>query len=185
MGKRVGVSGMGPAGLLAIQALKARGAAEVTAFDIAPDRLTLARELGVDQAIVPGSAEWEDLLPRERQLELSIDCVGQADSVNALLRVTRQRLIIFGVPHGDIRFTIEAWSKNLTLEPCGPRPEQGAYYARHLLTTGQVKVDPFIGARLPLEEYPRGVQLLLDKRAIKVCFDPRQAAPGSAHPGAD
>ena len=35
-----------------------------------------------------------------------------------------------------------------------------------------MKVDSFIGARLGLEEYAQGVQLLIEKRAIKVAFDP-------------
>jgi threonine dehydrogenase-like Zn-dependent dehydrogenase len=174
VGQRVGVSGMGPAGLLAIQALRARGADEVVAFDIAPARIELARELGADRVMVPRSEEWQELLPRENQLDVSIDCIGVADSVNALMQVTRRHLIIFGVPHGDIRFTLDAWLKDLTIEPCGPRPEKGAYYARHLLTTGQVKVDRFIGARLPLEDYAKGVQLLIDKKVIKVCFDPQR-----------
>ncbi len=173
VGKRVGVSGLGPAGLLAVQALKARGADEVVAFDIAPDRLQLARELGADQVMGPNSPEWQELLPRARQLDVAIDCIGVADSVNALMQVTRHHLVIFGVPHGDIRFSMDAWLKDLKIEPCGPRPEKGAYYARHLLTTGQVKVDRFIGARLPLEEYPKGIQLLLDKQVVKVCFDPQ------------
>ncbi|HEX5418049.1 MAG TPA: zinc-binding dehydrogenase [Chloroflexota bacterium] len=172
VGKRVAVSGMGPAGLIAIQALKARGAEEVTAFDIAHDRLELAHALGADRVMVPGSEEWRELLPREKQFDVSIDCIGVADSVNALMQVTRRHLIIFGVPHGNIRFSMDAWLKDLTVEPCGPRPEKGAYYARHLLTTGQVKVDRFIGARLPLEEYAKGVQLLIGKRVVKVCFDP-------------
>jgi len=40
------------------------------------------------------------------------------------------------------------------------------------LTTGQVKVDRFIGARLTLEDHARGVEMLIEKKAIKVCFDP-------------
>jgi threonine dehydrogenase-like Zn-dependent dehydrogenase len=172
VGRRVGVSGMGPAGLIAIQALKARGAAEVVAFDIDESRLALARALGADRTCVPGSEEWRALLPRDEQLEVAIDCAGWAASVNRLMEVTRDHLIIFGVVHGDVRYSMDAWRKNLKVEPNGPRPEKGAYYARHLLTTGQVKVDRFIGARLPLEAYERGVQMLIDKEVIKVCFEP-------------
>lgn len=174
VGKRVAVSGLGPAGLLAVQALKARGAAEVIAFDIAPDRLELARVLGADRVIIPESEEWQELTPRERNVDLAIDCIGLAASVNNLMRITRDHIIIFGVAHGDIRFSMEAWLKGMKIEACGPRPEKGAYYARHLLTTGQVKVDRFISARLPLEEYAKGVQLLIDKQAIKVAFDPQR-----------
>jgi threonine dehydrogenase-like Zn-dependent dehydrogenase len=172
-GKRVGVSGLGPAGLMAVQALKARGAREVVAFDIAQDRIDLAKQLGADRGMVPGSEEWSEFLPTNRNLDISIDCIGLARSVNDLMRITRDQLIVFGVPHGDILFTMEAWFKDLSIEPCGPRTERGARYAAHLLTSGQVKVDSFIHATLPMERYDEGVGLLMDKRAIKVAFDPR------------
>jgi threonine dehydrogenase-like Zn-dependent dehydrogenase len=174
VGKRVGVSGLGPAGLIAVQALKARGAEEVVAFDIEPSRLELARALGADQAMVPGSPEWQQLVPPERNLDLSIDCIGLAPSVNNLITVTRDHVIIFGVAHGEIVFGMDAWRKGLKLEANGPRPEKGAGYARRMLTSGQVRVDSFIGARLPLEEYAKGVQLLIDKQAVKVAFDPQR-----------
>ena len=172
VGKRVGVSGLGPAGLLAVQAMKARGAEQVVAFDIDQERLAHAKRLGADHVMLPGSDEWNELTPRERNLDLSIDCIGVATSVNNLMKVTRDFVIIFGVAHGPITFDMSAWLKGLRLEATGPRPEKGAYYARHLLTTGQVKVDSFINARLPLEDYAKGVQLLIDKKAIKVAFDP-------------
>ncbi|TAK22834.1 MAG: hypothetical protein EPO26_10220 [Chloroflexota bacterium] len=172
VGKRVAVSGLGPAGLIAVQALKARGADQVIAFDIAPERLELARSLGADTVMIPGSDEWFELTPRERNVDIAIDCIGVAESVNKLMQVTRDHLIIFGVAHGPITFGTDAWRKGLKLEANGPRPEKGAYYARHMLTSGQVRVDKFISARLPLEEYATGVQLLIEKKAIKVAFDP-------------
>lgn len=172
-GKRVGVSGLGPAGLIAVQALKARGAKEVVAFDIAPDRIALAQELGADSGILPDSDEWRALLPVARNLDVAIDCIGVAASVNNLMCVTKDQIVIFGVPHGDVRFSMDAWFKNLRLEACGPRTEVGAYYASHMLASGQVKVDRFIDTTLPLERYDQGVRLLIDKKAIKVGFDPQ------------
>ncbi len=175
-GKRVGVSGLGPAGLMAVQALKARGAKEVIAFDIARDRIDLAVRLGADVGMIPESTEWQDLLAARNSLDIAIDCIGLARSVNNLMRITRDQLIIFGVPHGDIRFSMEAWFKDLTIQPCGPRSETGAHYAGHLLQTGQVNVDDFINVVLPLERYDEGVGLLIDKKAIKIGFDPRLTA---------
>ncbi len=172
-GKRVGVSGLGPAGLIAVQVLKARGAKEVVGFDIAQDRIALALELGADTGIVPDSNEWQELLPRDQNLDVAIDCIGVAPSVNGLMRVTSDQIVVFGVPHGDVRYSMEAWFKNLRLEACGPRTEVGAQYAGHMLSSGQVKVDRFIDTTLPLERYDEGVELLIDKKAIKVGFDPQ------------
>jgi threonine dehydrogenase-like Zn-dependent dehydrogenase len=90
------------------------------------------------------------------------------------MKVTRDHVIIFGVAHGQIVFDMDAWHKGLKLEATGPRPERGAYYARHMLTSGQVKVDSFVGARLALEEYAQGVQLLIEKKVVKVAFEPQR-----------
>jgi len=172
-GKRVGVSGLGPAGLMAVQALKARGAAEVIAFDIAQDRIDLAIALGADRGMIAESDEWQELLPREHNLDVAIGCIGLARSVNNLIRITRDQVVIFGVPHGQILFTMDAWFKDLTVQPCGARAIRGARYARHLITSGQVRVDRLINATMPLERYDEGIRLLMDKEAIKVAFDPR------------
>ena len=172
-GKRVGVSGLGPAGLMAVQALKARGAAEVIAFDIAPDRIERALALGADRGMVPESDEWTQLLERSHGLDVGFDCIGLSRSVNNLMRITRDHLVIFGVPHGNIPYTMDAWFRNLRVDPAGPRTTAGAQYAAQLLTSGQVNVDDFIGELLPLERYDEGVQLLIDKRAVKVAFDPK------------
>jgi threonine dehydrogenase-like Zn-dependent dehydrogenase len=172
VGERVGVSGMGPAGLLAVQALKARGAREVIGFDMDPARLELARRLGADRVMQADTPEWQELTAREANLPLSIDCIGVAASVNKLLKVTSKRVLLFGVPHGQIDFGIAEWVKGLTLEGYGSRSEEGAHYARHLLVSGQVKAAPLVTTSMPLEEYDRGVGLLDRKEAIKVFFTP-------------
>lgn len=170
VGMRVGVSGLGPAGLLAVQTLKARGAREVVGFDVDPRRLEMACSLGADRAIQPGSAEWEELTRRENNLSLSLDCIGVAASVNNLFKVTSQRVLLFGVPHGQIAYGVAEWGKGLALEGYGARSEEGAYYARHLLVSGHVKAGPLVTTVLPLEEYERGIALLESKEAIKVFY---------------
>ncbi|WP_211978392.1 zinc-binding dehydrogenase [Brevibacterium sp. W7.2] len=55
-GRRVLVNGLGMLGLAAVAAVKARGAAEVAAFDPAPDRRTLAAAAGAD-VLVTGDGD--------------------------------------------------------------------------------------------------------------------------------
>ena len=172
-GKRVGISGLGPAGLMAVQAVRAQGAAEVIAFDIAPQRIDLAISLGADRGMVPESPEWDQLLQPANLLDVAIDCIGLARSVNNLIRITRKHLVIFGVPHGEILYTMQAWMWDLRIDPAGPRTAEGARYAAELLTSGAVLVDDFIGELEPLERYAEGVQRLIDKQAVKVGFDPK------------
>ena len=50
-GKRVGIVGLGPAGIIAMQMVRAEGAGAVVAIDLVPERLELARTLGADQVV--------------------------------------------------------------------------------------------------------------------------------------
>jgi threonine dehydrogenase-like Zn-dependent dehydrogenase len=116
-GKRVGISGMGPAGLMAMQAVRAQGAAEVIVFDIAPERIELAVSLGADRAWYLNHREWEELLQPSNLLDVAIDCIGLARSVNNLIRITRKHLVIFGVPHGEILYTMQRGCVTCGLTP--------------------------------------------------------------------
>jgi threonine dehydrogenase-like Zn-dependent dehydrogenase len=62
-GRQVLVIGAGPIGLLAVQALRGRGAAAVFCADLDPDRLAMARELGAE-GIDPRT---EDAVTRVRE----------------------------------------------------------------------------------------------------------------------
>ena len=166
--KRVGVSGLGPAGLLAIQALRARGARHIVGFDVEPKRLALANELGADDAFLVRSREWETLT--KEPLDVSIDCVGVAASVNDLMKVTRDRLLIFGVLHGTAAYTQAEYRRGLKLEGYGRRLPEAGEYAAHLLSSRQVKTGRLISASFPLEQYERGIELLAGKEAIKVWY---------------
>lgn len=63
--------------------------------------------------------------------------------------------------------------RDLRIDPAGPRTVEGARYAAELLTSGAVQVDDFIGDLEPMERYAEGVQRLIDKRAVKIGFDPK------------
>lgn len=166
--KRVGVSGLGPAGLLAIQALKVRGAREIIGFDVEPRRFELARELGASATLLPGSPEWEALI--KKPLDLAIDCVGIAKSVKNLMQVTRGRVHIFGVLHGTVEYTRDEYSRGVQLEGYGGRLPEAGEYAAHLLSSGLVSTKSFISANFPFDHYERGIELLARREAIKVWY---------------
>ena len=173
-GQRVGVSGLGPAGLLCVQALRALAPAHPFGFDLVPARLEMARRAGADVALAPASREWEAL--RADPLDLTIDCSGAGAAISGALTVTRGRVLVFGVPHGPVDFGVAQWRSGVRLEGYGGRLRAAADLARHLLLTGQIDESLFITTTMPLEDYPRAVDLLRRKEAIKVCFLPGQPA---------
>lgn len=173
-GLRVGIGGLGPAGLIAAQMARARGAAEVVGFEIDANRAALAQTLGVDRVVDPtgaDGAEWAALAPA-RQLDLSIECAGAATSIENLLNVTRSRVLLFGVPHGTFPFSKSAWGKGVQLEGYGKHNRAAGELALSLIASGQVRLAPLLSARLPFTRYADGVALLLRREALKVLYVP-------------
>lgn len=168
-GQRVAVSGMGAAGLMMLQALKTLGPDSLTAIDVDPARCDLAVELGADRSVRPGSKEWSDLTPHE--FTLSVDCSGVPAGIEGDLEHTTGRLVIFSVPEKDFRVPMKTRLNGTTIEYTRTPAGRPGKYARHLLTSGQVNVKPLLTTVVPIEEFDRGLDLLRQRRAIKVSFD--------------
>ena len=168
-GKRVGVTGVGPAGLIALQMLKALGARQVVAIDVLDDRLALAKQCGANEIINSGVADSLRAL-QAHPLQASIDCSGVATGLQTALDYTLGPISIFGVPHGTITYTTRHWGRSL-LSGANPGPEETTLVLdlwRHQKLDTQILVT----ARLPFERYAEGVEMLIARRAIKVAFCP-------------
>ena len=172
-GKRFAVSGLGPAGLVAIQLAKAHGAGEVIAFDPVESRRQLGAELGADRALDPTD---EDAFPHDRfspeAIDLAIDCVGFPASIEYLMGKTKDVVALFGVLREDVRFGFKQWCRGLHLVGYGTHNRGAAETALDLIVSGKLKLKPLISKTLPLESYAEGVALLQKREAIKVCFIP-------------
>ena len=165
-GKRVGVTGMGPAGLIALQILKALGAREVVAVDLIDGRLELARQLGADQTVNAGDMSAVE----ERPFEASVDCSGASAGLQLALDHTEGRIAIFGVPHGEITYGLRHWGRSLLsgTTPAGEDTQQ----ALDLWRAGTLNTEALVTHRLPFEHYADGIELLIAREAIKVAFSP-------------
>lgn len=172
-GKRFGVSGLGPAGLLAVQLAKAYGASEVVAFDPVASRRELASGLGADRVLDPRDP---DSFPYDRfkpeRLELAVDCTGLAVSVNFLLKRTREVVALFGVLREEVGFGFFQWCGGLHLVGYGSQNRFAAERALEHIKNGTLKLSPLISETLPLSDYRKGIELLEQKAAIKICFTP-------------
>jgi len=167
-GQRVAVSGLGAAGLMMLQALKVHGPDQLTGIDVDPARCELALALGADRVLRPGTGEWEAL--REDEFTIAVDCSGAPAAIEADLAHTAGRVIIFSVPHGDFRVPTSARRRGTTVEYTRTPAGRPGRFARHLLLSRQVNVEPLLSVELPVEEFPRGLELLRRKEAVKVSF---------------
>jgi threonine dehydrogenase-like Zn-dependent dehydrogenase len=168
-GRRVGVSGLGPAGLIAAQMARAEGATEVVGFDLsAPRRERAVTVVGLDGA----------LDPREpfdgAKFDTAVDCVGAKASVETLLDRTRDVVALFGVQREPYTFA----PRHYRLRLCGypGHSRAAAEYAVGLIAAGLLDLRPLVTHHLPLERYAEGVDLLERQEAVKVCFWPWREA---------
>lgn len=169
-GKRVGISGMGPAGLVAVQMARAYGAAEVIAFDLMEDRLDRALAVGADRALPPAS------FPHRRQdpeaLDAALDTTGLKRSIEFLVEATRESVAIFGVLRESVGFGPNNWWGGFSLMGYGAHNREAGERALALIVDGRLDLRPLITHTLPFTRYHDAIDLLRSKQAIKVLFDP-------------
>lgn len=176
-GRRFGVMGLGPAGLIAIQMAQAEGAAEVVGFDFAASRRQLALSVGATAAYDPRD-DLAAIFPRRPQapaLGSGIDCVGAKASVELLMDLTADVVALFGVQREEYSFAGRHYAG-----PAGPlrlcgypgHSRTAAEYAVGLMERGALDLAPLTTYELPLERYSEGVSMLEQQQAIKICFRP-------------
>ena len=174
-GRRFGVSGLGPAGLVAVQLARALGAREVVAFDPLPARRELAWALGADLALDP----LTEALPASRggatALDAALDCTGLKVSIEHLMDRTRQAVAIFGVLRETIDFKPGHWG-GLALLGYLAHNRDAAARALAQIAAGRLDLACLSTHTLPFSRYAEGIELLRTKAAIKVRFLPWAAA---------
>ena len=173
-GRRVGIMGLGPAGLVALQMARAEGACSVTGFDLSKSRRDLASKLGAD-TVVDMNEPTQDAFPARPAtpvLDTSIDCVGASKTVEWLMDRTVDTVSIFGVLRDDVAFSARHWGSGLRLCGYGQHSREAAEYAVKLMQRGVLDLAPLVTRCMRLEDYADAIDLLERQEAIKVCFEP-------------
>lgn len=170
--RRFGISGLGPAGLIAVQMARAYGAREVIAIDPLPQRRELALRLGADSVLEPGAADWPAGRQGVHALDAALDSTGLKVSIEYLMARTQTAVAIFGVLREMVQFTPEQWYGGFSLIGYGAHNRLAAERALQLIIRGALDLTPLVTHRLPFSRYAKGVELLRQKQAIKVGFAP-------------
>ena len=171
-GRRIGLSGLGPAGLVAVQLARAHGAAEVIGIDPLPERRVLAEKLGAHRTVAPDAAAWP-ASRSEGALDDAIDLTGVPASIEFLMDRTRRCVALFGVLREEVRFrSRHLFGPGLILMGYGDHNRAAAETARRFLIEGSLQLAPLISATLPFTRYAEGVERLRRHEAIKILFDP-------------
>ncbi|MBB6670025.1 zinc-dependent alcohol dehydrogenase [Cohnella nanjingensis] len=162
-GKSMLVSGLGPAGMLALQAARLLGASRVTAVDINRDRIALVNRLGLGRAV-----HTEEL--GEERFDLGYDCVGAAASVQQVLERVDSHLVIFGVLKGEVKYGDHLWFKGTRLESYRYRKfgEQDQALLLDLVVNKGLNTECLQTHHVPFYRYRETIALLRSQEAIKV-----------------
>jgi L-iditol 2-dehydrogenase len=173
------VVGAGTIGLLAIQALKARGCALVAAADVAPERLELARRLGADALIDTGSAEAAADVRRltgGRGADAVVEAVGLPATVRFAVESVRKggELALVGNFSPEVALPLQSVvTREVAL--LGSCASQGEYPAAlELMARRRIDVRSLISAAAPLADGPSWFKRLYDREPglLKVVLVP-------------
>ena len=165
-GQSVAVLGAGISGVLHIALAKALGAGRIVATDITPHRMAFAKQFGADAVCdarddVP--AFIRDALGRPA--DLVIVCAGAlAAFQQALESVDRGGTVLcFATTDPGVELSVplnDFWRNDITLKPSYGNSPYDASVAVELIAAHRVPVADMITHRLPLEDTPKGFELM-------------------------
>jgi L-iditol 2-dehydrogenase len=182
-GDSVVVIGLGPIGLLMLQAVKGMAIStgktmQVYGIDLLPERLHIAEELGAD-AVFNASADEQSLkqaiaaLTGGRGADAVILTAPGAGPFFSALACVRNggMLTIFAAYAGAVPIDLETlYQREITVSSTYSSSPADLPLALALLAQRLVRVDGLISHRLPLERFAEGVALIHERKALKVYY---------------
>ena len=183
-GMNVLIAGCGPIGLMNIIVARALGANKIIATDISPMRLKQARKLKVDKAINvsrnPDAALKTILdMTAGNGVDVSLEYSGVPQSIELIGQATVAggELRFVGVPPGPALINMEPWLfKGLKIHNISGRRIFSSWeHAIKLVRDKKVDLKSLVSHVLPIEEGPRGFEILLKGEGIKILLEPEMA----------
>ncbi len=167
-GKSVLVLGSGGAGLLHVKLARALGAGPVIATDVSDYRINAAKRFGADRAV---RADTEDVPAKVREAnsgrlaDIVFLCTAHDGAIaQALESVERGGTILFFAPKEPGETypmpLFDVWKNDVTFKNSYASCPVDTVTAIELISAGRVEVSDMITHRLPLDEAPRGFELV-------------------------
>jgi threonine dehydrogenase-like Zn-dependent dehydrogenase len=180
LGDRVAVFGLGAIGMIAVQMARLSGAERVFGVDPIPERLDLARKLGVDTTFNPTRCDVGLAIKeatRGAGVDVAVEVSGMYAALQQALRcVHTEGLVVAASYYADARGRVDLsreWHHNrITLR--SSMPVWGCTHRHHpmwdlsrlqgvairLLEEHRLTVKPLIGARFRFEEAAKAYEML-------------------------
>ena len=168
-GATVLVAGCGAIGLFTVQMAKIRGAANVIATDLVPERLAAARELGADATVNVSRADPVAAVLKHtggRGVDIAFEAAGPPEALQQCLDAVRPagEVVVIGIPSEDeYRVTAsDLRRRELTLQFVR-RQNENYPEAIELVERGRVRLSPVLTHRFPMERAQEAFELAARK----------------------
>ena len=181
-GSKVVVVGCGGVGLIAIQAARISGAAQIVAIDTNPAKLELAKSFGATDSVLAGDdavAQVVELTGGGANYAFEVVGLPAAQRQAFLMLRKRGTLVLVGLPRMGSELSVPALAV-ITKEAriigslMGSVPYQRVIptYAQ-LYLDGRLLLDPLISQRIPLAEINKGYEQLIAGQTARsvITFD--------------
>jgi L-iditol 2-dehydrogenase len=187
-GQPAAVVGLGVAGLLHLQLLRARGADPVIGVTRSRWKREPAAGMGATAVVTPEEAEEAVAdLTGGRGADISVECAGTPHTLRQSMRLAGAggTVLVFGTtaPHADAMPTYEWYYKELTIvnsRAARPRDFERAIALAVGGGSGPLTLAPLVTAAYPLDRARAAFDACADPAQLKVVVDvARRAAPSS------
>ena len=184
-GRSVLITGVGTIGLMAVTVARAAGASKILVTDVDPRRLTLAKELGADEAFVASNEEWLQQARAATQNQgphVLLEMSGNARAIRAGFTALRNggTAALLGLPAGPVELDLPSdiiFKGATVLGINGRRMFETWYQMENFLLAGRLNLDPIITHEIDLADFEDGFKMMQTGEAIKVVMRiPQQQA---------
>lgn len=180
VGKDVAVFGCGPIGLMSIAVAKVSGAKRVFAVEVSDYRLDFAKVMGADFLINPLEEEPVKFILDKTNghgVDVFLEMSGNPKAIVQGIKATKKGgwVSLLGIPKDKVIF--EDFAEDIVFKYLKIYGVNGRlmfktwYQANALLESGKIDLKPLITHKFKLEEYDEAMQLLINKKAIKILFE--------------
>lgn len=181
-GKNVAILGGGTIGLFVMQWAKIFGAKKVVVFDIADERLELAKKLGATGGINTLDEDFIEQAMAEtdgKGFDYVYETAGNTITMKMApkLAANKAQVCFVGTPTRELNFTVEEWEnmnrKEFTMTGSwmsysAPFPGHEWELTAHYFKTGELKYDEsFIFKKIPLSEIADAFEMYKVPGAVK------------------
>lgn len=172
--KRIGIIGLGPAGLIGAQMVRAEGALEIVGMDIDKIRRDYAISSGqVDRTIDPLEDDGKNLPHRpSTPIDIGIDCAGRPSAIEYLMDHTKDIVSFFAVRLGSFNYRggSSEIHEGLKLRNHPGRNFECGEYTAQVIAEGKIDLSLVVSHRMKLAEYGKAMELIKSHQALKVLF---------------